>query len=111
MEIKLPKWPENKSDNPHEFDDSSDYYKSVGFNEAITVCISTFNEWLKEREPIVLPERKQVRYENQERVQAFGDGEAKVTNSRIFYDREAEEWNSCLDEFLRLNPQINRKEP
>ncbi len=108
-----PAWPKKTNreyDSDHaswgNADDSYSLGYDIGMDDGIANCITIFNVWLKEQKPVVLPERKQVRYENQERVQAFGDGEAKVTGSHIFYDREAEAWNAYEDELIRLIPQI-----
>ncbi len=94
-----PEWPSktNREDDPDHaswgnFDDSYSLGYDIGYDVAITACITAFNDWLKEQKPIVLPDRKRPQFNS-----------STEEHERIG-------WNSCLDELMRLNPQIRNQD-
>lgn len=81
-----PKWPVEASNSR-----VSEFYS--GYNKSRSICITAFNDWAKEQKPVVLPERK------------------SVATDANYHHGKCVGHNECIDEFLRLNPQLNRKEP
>ena len=57
-------------------------------------------DWVKEQEPIVLPEYKEYSLPNN-----LNATENKFDEDSILYG-----WNRAIDDFLRLNPQIRSEQ-
>ncbi len=117
MKSDCPKWPEKREVSRHEshtFDDTYCYdcqdiideetEPVIGnslYNKGRADAITAFNDWLKEQKPVVLPKKKDSGF-----VGHNSDGIPEFSEE----GKENRGWNSCIYEFLRLNPQIRSEQ-
>ena len=86
-DTKQPSWPKKKRS------ECVSEVAYIAWKQCSELHISAFNDWLKEQKPVVMPEKVE-----------------NISNSPLhdYEDGEVVGYNACIDEFLRLNPQIRR---
>ena len=91
-----PMWPLIEKAHTYASENADIYHAyDDGQKAMLKRCIAAFNDWLKEQKPIVLPERKEFNHPH-------------CVYGNCIECMGIEKWNACLNDFLRLNPQIRR---